>query len=222
MGKLSKINKLPPLREQVCESLRRAILAGEIETGERLTEGKLADFLGVSRTPVREAMSILAQMGILRTRESGGYEIFVPSEIEIKEMFEVRLLLEPTAIQGIAKSSNKEFLADLKKILSAIISAHKVGDSSEFALQNLSFRLKLYEACENSVMRKILEQFSQYQHYIAMVTLRDAGVRELVIAGQQAIYDALHTNDANQAQKAIKEHLKRARDSIMAARTDMR
>lgn len=222
MNPLLKINKLPPLRDQVCESIHRAILSGDISEGQRLTEGKLSTFLGVSRTPVREAMNMLQQKGVLRVRNSGGYEIFVPTAREVEETYEIRALIEPLGIESVAKLSNPQYLSELKEILNAEVAAHKSNDAGEFALKNLSFRLKLYEICANSMVRSVLEQFFQYLNYIAMITLRDSDVREIVLTGQQKIYIALEKGDPVLAKQAIKAYLKTSKKALVdaAARID--
>lgn len=207
MSKLSKITKLPPLRDQVKEQIHRAILSGEIAVGERLTEDKLTKFFGVSRTPVREAMTMLTQSGVLRLREAGGYEIFVPTVKEIEETYEIRALLEPLGIQSVAKLATRDYLAELKTIIDDEVIAHKADDAAAFALNNFSFRIKLYEICENSMIRKVLEQFFQHLNYIAMITLQDPKVRQIVIDGQKKIFAALSNNDKAEAKKAMKAYL---------------
>lgn len=217
MSTLSKLNKLPPLRDQVYESIHRAILAGDIAVGERLTEGKLSSFLGVSRTPVREAMSMLQQVGVLRAREGGGYEIFLPTVNEVEESYEIRALLEPVGIQSVAKHCTADYLAELRAIMDAEREAHKADDPGEFALNNFAFRIKLYENCSNSTIRKVLEQFFQYLNYIAMITLQDPSVRKIVLEGQETIYAALEKRDPVLAKKAIKIYLKSAHTALANA-----
>ncbi len=217
MTKLSKITKLPPLREQVSEQIHRAILSGEISVGERLTEDKLANLLGVSRTPIREAMTMLAQVGVLRYREAGGYEVFVPTVEEVSEMYEIRSLLEPFGIQSVAISATKEHVTALKNIIKEEIEAHKAGDASEFALKSFSFRVKLYETCENSMIRKVSEQFIQYLNYIAIVTLQEPDNRQIVIDGQRGIVAALEKNDKADAKKATETYLKAANSALTKA-----
>lgn len=213
MSDLEKLSKLPPLRAQVYERLDRAILSGELAAGERLTERKIASFLGVSRTPVREAMNMLSQKGILKARDGGGYEIYVPSMKEIKESYELRNLLEPVAIKHVIESISPQKLSEIKTIMEAELVAHKKDDPGTFAIRNLSFRQKLYESLENSMIRKILEGSPQL-HYVAMVTLKDPGVRQTVLEGQKKVYEALKKGDANQAKKAVKAHLKSAERAI--------
>lgn len=217
MSSLSKLNKLPPLRDQVYESIHRAILVGEIAVGERITEGKLSTFLGVSRTPVREAMSMLQQVGVLRAREGGGYEIFLPTVNEVRESYEVRALLEPVGIQSVAKLCSADYLAELRAIMDAEWEAHKANDPGEFALKNFAFRVKLYENCSNSMIRKVLEQFFQYLNYIAMITLQEPQVRKIVLEGQESIYAALEKRDPALAKKAIKIYLKSAHTALANA-----
>jgi DNA-binding GntR family transcriptional regulator len=80
---------------------------GRLSPGERLTEDSLASILGVSRTPVREALGALAQRGVLARRDRGGFVVPVPNLAGLKNAFELRRLLEPYAAQRAARRSSR-------------------------------------------------------------------------------------------------------------------
>lgn len=215
MNTPAKIQKAPPLREQVAENLRIEILSGHFSTDERLTEVKVATYLGVSRTPVREALGLLAQQGILRVRSGGGYELFTPSIEEILEVFEMRELLEVYAIQSVARQSNTQHLKELKNEMDTLKTAHEEDNAGEFAIHNFIFRKTLFRVCNNSLAKKTLAEFDNHMHYIARVTLKNPKTRELVMVGQENIYQALTDHDVSQAIDVIVTNLKTAKMAML-------
>ena len=111
--KLTKVVRREPLRQQVLASLKEALFNGRLAPGQQLTEEGVAEFLGVSRTPAREALAILFQEGILERRNTGGFTVTVPTKDKIEQIFQVRHLLEPYAARLAASHAKPK---DIKRL----------------------------------------------------------------------------------------------------------
>ena len=101
--KIKKIQRELSLKNQVSESLRHAILQGQFNIGNRVTEEEAAQYLGVSRTPVREALSALANDGILQERDREGYDPNIPSAEQMEDTYQILEHLEPFAMELVVR-----------------------------------------------------------------------------------------------------------------------
>src|ERR1700722_11213982 len=106
MGSINKVARAPLLRDQVVSGILKELQDGRFSPGDRLTEEHIATVLGVSRTPVREALGILAQRGILSRRRGSGFAVSMPSLKSLEDTFELRRLLEPYAARRAASEIN--------------------------------------------------------------------------------------------------------------------
>ena len=115
-----EIQKAIPLREQVYEAILAQLRNGHYAPGERVTEGRVAKDLDVSRTPVREAMGQLHRHGVLWAREGRGYVVPSPSEDEAIEIIMVRQLVEPAAVRMAAEEYDQDRISDLDKAITLL------------------------------------------------------------------------------------------------------
>lgn len=213
--KFDKVKRFPSLREQVCENLRRAVLEGAFSMGEQITEEKVAEYLGVSRTPVREALNTLAHEGILSPRDKRGYDLFTPTSKNMKETFVVRELIEPAAIQRVVKNATPLLPERLQEIVNKETQADRDDNIREFAIQNLEFRLTLYESCDNLYIQEILSKFDHCSFYMVLWSVRQRGdLRQFIINNQQDIIEALQRGDAQAATSAVMAYLEKGRANI--------
>lgn len=212
---ISKIKRTSPLKEQVCESLRQAVLQGFFGIGDHITEEKVAEFLGVSRTPVREALSTLAHEGILRPRERQGYDLFIPTAEKMEQTYQVRELLEPLAIESVVRLTNSKHLEILKSNIGTEDIANKEEYPREFSIQNLNFRLTLYEKCSNIYMQEILTKFDHYSFYLTLWTIRaNRTCRKDIVANQRHIFKALKEHDIVKAKQGVLDYINMGRKYI--------
>ncbi|MEC9262094.1 MAG: GntR family transcriptional regulator [Pseudomonadota bacterium] len=213
---VNKVVKTKPLKFQVADSLRQAILSGKFADTERITEVSVSELLGVSRTPVREALVQLAQEGILRVRKGGGYVLFSPSKEELLEVFEMRELLEVFAIQKVVKTTDDDHLADLKMKIEQLKAANQAFSLNEFIILNLEFRQILYRTLPNAIAKKMIEELGNYMHYIGRATLGSPEVREIVISGYEKICHEVELRNVGKAISAVTSQLNAAREALLA------
>lgn len=212
--KIRTIKRNPSLANQVSESLRHAVLEGHFNIGDRITEEETAQYLGVSRTPVREALSALANDGILQERGRGGYDLNIPSAEQMENTYEIRAHLEPFAMELVVHLTDAKHQRKLKSIIDAGVKANREDNRRNVAIQNLEFRQTLYENCQNDFLREILTKFNNYSFYLVLWTLKSNEARNDVIANQKEILRALEHRDVDQARAAVQHYIKLGRKHV--------
>lgn len=213
---LKKIQKTQSLRDKAYESLRRALFQGVFSPGQKITEKDIADSLGVSRTPVREALNLFRQQGILQQSHGGSYVFTAPSIQQIEDVFEIRRALEPLAAKKIITHCTESDIAKLESIVEQEQALLDEEDSSKTFIFNIDFRNTLFHTCGNERLARMIDEFMDHMYFLGMLTLKKKSVREIVIAGQKKIIAALKTRDEATLIEAINHHLDLAYKTTMA------
>jgi DNA-binding GntR family transcriptional regulator len=146
------------LHGQVIAELRRAILTGRLKAGERLVEGKLADELGVSRNPVREAIRVLASEGLVDVAERRGASVAIMSDSEARETIEVRALLEGQNARLAARRHDKELIRRIEAVLKKGTAAVAAGRFDQLFELNQQYHDALAAAGQNRVLGELLQK----------------------------------------------------------------
>jgi GntR family transcriptional regulator, gluconate operon transcriptional repressor len=135
--------------DRVTSELRMRIISGKIESGAILSENKLAADFGVSRSPIREALKILASENIIRLERMGAVVIGL-TEKEIQEIYDIRLLIETFVFERLIKMDTVQLSKELSKILEMMKVAIKYLDADEFALQDVLFHETIIASINHS------------------------------------------------------------------------
>jgi DNA-binding GntR family transcriptional regulator len=146
------------LHGQVIAELRQAILTGRLKGGERLVEGKLADELGVSRNPVREAIRVLASEGLVDVAARRGASVAVMSDQEARETIEVRALLEGQNARLAARRHDKELIKRVETVLKKGTAAVAASRFDQLFELNQQFHDALAAAGQNRVLSELLQK----------------------------------------------------------------
>lgn len=216
-GKLSpvKLEAYKPLREIVLEALKEAIVNGILKPGERLMEQQVAEELGVSRTPVREA---------IRKLELEGFVIIIPrkgayvSDISLKDIaqvFEVRAAMESLAAGLAAQRISDEQIESLERKL---VEVKKAADSSDLNLiiqVDTEFHEIIYNASRNDRLVQILSNLGEQIQRYRSASLAHPGRLKNTVEEHQKLVDAITQRNVNLAQRLAKEHIENAENSIL-------
>ncbi|WP_172198429.1 GntR family transcriptional regulator [Saccharibacillus qingshengii] len=142
------------LGESIAGRLRLQIIGGEIEPGEILSENRIAEGFGASRSPVREAFRTLAGEGLIRLERMGA--VVVGLELDaVKELYDVRYLIESFAQQRLASRDNAALIARLEQQIDGMKLAARYGDCVEFAHQDFSFHERIVEEAQHTRIRHL-------------------------------------------------------------------
>ena len=201
------MNEYLPLRDVVFNTLRQAILRGELEPGERLMEIQLAERLGVSRTPIREAIRKLELEGLVLMIPRKGAEVAKISEKSLKDVLEVRRSLEELAIELTCQRITDEGMAELEEAQKAFATAIHKGDAMAIAEADEHFHELIYRATENSRLVQILSNLREQMYRYRQEYIKDAGKRQILIVEHEKILRCIRRHSIAEAKAAVREHI---------------
>jgi len=219
VASLKTLDRPSLLGDRVYVTLREHLCSGWVPSGQPLQESVLAAQLGVSRTPVREALARLASEGLLG---SDGRSFIVPSlsEADIDDIYELRLLLEPEALRQVAtRISEKVQISPFREQLAAMVAAHAENDVEAFMDANYRFRAAWLEIVPNRRLLRAIELYADHVRYLRALTLGNREVRAVVLNGLKRIAANLSAADGTGASAAMREHLLEAKRILRNALT---
>ena len=209
-------NRDVPARKKVYEKLKTAILSGRLSPKERLAEEHLAETLGVSRTPVREALYKLEAEGLIRPLKTRGFIVSGDSREEMEELFEIRAILEGYALSIISERISEESLSQLNEFIDkaqAALEDVKMGDVFRW---NTRFHDHLHELVTDTprLYRMIVDMRKQVLRH-RKVTLQSTEGAQRTLDGHRKILLALQLKDAELCEKTMREHIKLAKEDAL-------
>ena len=212
-----KINEYLPLRDVVFNTLRSAILMGKLEPGERLMEIALANKLGVSRTPIREAIRKLELEGLVIMTPRKGAEVARITEKDLQDVLEVRESLENLATELACERITEEEIEDLKVKNEAFCKAvqSKNADFSELAELDVAFHDVIFNASKNSRLIQILNNLREQMYRYRLEYLKNAEYYERLVKEHNLITDGVIRKDKQQVQKAMDKHIQHQKDAVI-------
>ena len=158
------MNEYLPLRDVVFNTLRQAILRGELKPGERLMEIQLANKLGVSRTPIREAIRKLELEGLVLMIPRKGAEVAEITEKNLRDVLEVRKALEELAVQLACDKITEEEIAELKKCAAEFEESLDHNDITQIAEADVRFHDVIYFATDNQRLIQLLNNLREQMY----------------------------------------------------------
>lgn len=192
----------------VTDRLKQAIIDGEFELGEPISEDRLASLFGVSRSPVREALKALEFTGLVEMRSKRGSIIFDPSIEDVEELCEFRLMVETQAARLSVRRAPEAFIACLEGVLGAMTSALQTGDDRGYSRADTAFHLGFFEHCGN---RLVQDSYQLAEARIATIrtilTEPNRVQRELSFSEHAMIVDSLKLRDWPKFDLVMREHV---------------
>lgn len=189
-------------------TVRQAILDGRLEPGERLDQDAIGDELGVSRTPIREAIAALESEGLLESKPHRGVFVRVVSRKDIREVFAVRALLEAELARQAALSVPDSVLNRLGCMLNRAQRAYDAGDHVSQFEADRRFHETLRQFTENSLLKEILDQVNNRVNVVRrFAQMRPGPHIEEFAHEHSAILQALKSHDPERAAFLMRRHL---------------
>ena len=201
------INEYLPLRDVVFNTLRQAILTGEFTPGERLMEIALAERLGVSRTPVREAIRKLELEGLVVMIPRKGAEVARITEKDLRNVLEVRCALEELSASLSCERITEEEKLELRQSLQEFEEAVKSKDVSYIVDKDVEFHDIIYKKKKNDRLIQILNNLREQIYRYRMEYTKDEDYHEVLLKEHKEIYDAIIHNDKEKAMECVKTHI---------------
>jgi DNA-binding GntR family transcriptional regulator len=214
---LKPLDRPLALSDRVYQTLRALLREGKLDKGARLREVPLAAQLGVSRTPIREALARLASEGLVAV-EGRGYVSGGVGHGDVDDIYELRDLLEPAAIRRAAEvARDPKAHAPLAAAVRECTAAHRAGNADAFMAGNARFRSVWLGMVRNRQLVRAIERYASHVQHLRLATLSEPRVREVALAGMKRISAALAAGDAGAAGRAMRDQLEAARLSMLAA-----
>lgn len=201
------MNEYLPLRDVVFNTLRQAILKGELAPGERLMEIQLAERLGVSRTPIREAIRKLELEGLVLMIPRKGAEVAKISEKSLRDVLEVRRSLEELAIELACQRMTEEEIIELQEKQEAFSQAVLKGDAMEIAETDEAYHDVIYKGTGNDRLVQILNNLREQMYRYRLEYIKDEDKRQILLLEHDNILRAVKLRKADEAKLAMREHI---------------
>jgi DNA-binding GntR family transcriptional regulator len=205
-----------PVREKAYEYLKSSILSGRINPGKRLTEEHLAKELGISRTPIREALHKLESEGLIKPLPTRGFVASQDSKEEVEELFEIRAILEGYALRVICSRITDSVLERLGEAVETAEEALKSQSLDELFQWNTRFHDTLHELITDK--HRLYHQMVTMRQYVLRYrknTLQypDGGRR--TVDGHRKILMALRLRDPDLCERLMREHIQQSKKDAL-------
>jgi DNA-binding GntR family transcriptional regulator len=205
-----------PVRLQVVQALRKAILRGRFVPGDRLVEKDLCELTGVSRTSIREAFRQLESEGIIDNIPNRGPVVATLSRAQAKEVYEVRQALEALAAKLFALNATEKQVEELGKATETLASAYRSGDVNEILSAKEVFYGVLYSGCGNAVAPQMLTILNARINLLRRVSLSASGRLEKSLREMRRLMAAIRKRDGDAAWSAASDHVQNAAEAALA------
>ncbi|HAQ55529.1 MAG TPA: GntR family transcriptional regulator [Anaerovibrio sp.] len=210
-----KLDSYQPLREVVCETLRDAIRKGKLKPGERLMESQLAEDLGVSRTPVREAIRKLELEGYVIMMPRRGTYVANLSIRDVNEVFEIRTSLDSLASGLAAERITDEELERLQRLLVAIGGYIEENDMDKIVECDTEFHDLLYQASRNSRLVGIIFNLREQLTRFRSTSMAFPGRLKATLEEHRRIVEAIAQGDVAEARAAAEYHMEKSEQTLL-------
>ncbi len=202
------------LRDVVFESLKDAIMNGKLEQGKMITEQQISREFGISRTPVREALYKLTATGLIRIMPHKGFLISKWSIKEIRDVFEIRIVLERLAVELFIKNYYQENLEELENITRKMEKAVQENNFIEAAKMNNKFHDLIIEKSDNHEISNVMEPLKNKINIFRLISISTPSRLKTSLAEHQSILDSISQKDIVNAKKLIEIHIRKVLDII--------
>jgi DNA-binding GntR family transcriptional regulator len=202
------------LREQVYKNLKTSILNQTLPQNKRLVEERLAEELGTSRTPVREAIQKLEKEGLIHKLSKGGYAVSAITDEDIEEVFGIRGILEGYAAYLATMRVTDEDIRSLEEIVNKEEQCLKKGELEECIRLNTEFHDRLYRIAQSAKLYSIINDLRDYIYRYRIIILRYEGMVEVSIKDHREMILLMKSKRATKVERLVRKHITRGKTII--------
>ncbi|WP_250467930.1 GntR family transcriptional regulator [Caballeronia sp. GAFFF2] len=215
---LQKVERMR-LHDTVVDHLREFIVEGLLAPGVKLNERKLCETLGISRTPLREALKVLAAEGLIEISPNRGASVSQMSELEIREMFELMSGLEAFSGELACERITPQEIADIKALHAVMLECRARNDLSGYYSRNQAIHDKINEAARNTALRHTYVSINRRLQAMRFRSNFQTPKWDSAIREHEEMIEALETRDGRRMSTILRHHLLGKRDAVLAERT---
>ena len=191
------------------------ILDGELKPGQRLVEGQLAERLGVSRNPVREAMRSLEATGLIEVVPRRGAHVSAIDKCEVHHIQQIRILVEGYAVEQAAMRQDHDSIERIRQCMEEGRQATERGDAVTAALCHRDFHIAVEKAAGIPFLQQVLDPLRQQTELVFSVVTDSRG--DITWEEHEDIYNAIASGDPSQAREMSRKHIMNALESFQMA-----
>ncbi len=203
-----------PLRDVVFQTLRTAILKGDLKPGERLMELQLASKLGVSRTPIREAIRMLEQEGLAIMIPRKGAEVARMTEKDMEDVLQIRCSLEELAVRLACQNITQMEMQELRVAMEQFREKTTTEDIAAIAQADVNFHDVLYKSADNPKLLGLLNNLREQMYRYRVEYLKNPSIYQQLITEHRQLYEAVKMQDAEKAAAYTRMHLENQTESM--------
>lgn len=204
------------LHDTVVEHLQNLIIEGVLAPGTKLNEREVCERLGISRTPLREAMKVLASEGLIEIAPNRGAFVSKMNDTEIWEAFELMSGLEALSGELAAERISPAEIAEIKALHYAMLACRAQNDLPGYYSRNQTIHNKINEAARNSVLRQIYLSINRRLLALRFKSNFQEAKWDRAIKEHEEMIEALEARDGKRLAAILRQHLLDKRDSVMA------
>jgi DNA-binding GntR family transcriptional regulator len=210
-----RVSKKKSLREEVYQSLKKSILHGKLKGGQRLVEEQLADQVGISRTPVREAFHKLERDELVIRLPKGGFAVREFTQEDVEEIFGIRSALESYAAYLAALHMAPDKISILEKKLKESERASKRGDDDKVLQLHNEFYDLLYKSCKSKKLTEMIDSFRDYFYRYRSALLRTENGMSYTNQYHRQMLEAMKKKNQRLAERLVRTHLARGKELVL-------
>jgi DNA-binding GntR family transcriptional regulator len=209
-----RVSKKKSLREEVYQSLKKSILHGRLKGGQRLIEEQLADQVGISRTPVREAFHKLERDELVTRLPKGGFAVREFTKEDVEEIFGIRSALESYAAYLATLHMAPDKISILEKKLKESEDALEKGDDDKVVQLHNEFYDLLYKSCRSKKLAEMIDSFRDYFYRYRSALLRTENGLTYTNQYHRQMLEAMRKKNPRLAERLVRTHLAREKELV--------
>lgn len=205
------------LHSQIAEELRTMIVDGKLAPGQKIPEKELCEAFDISRTPLREALKVLATEGLVELLPQRGARVSVITEAERQELFPIIAALEALAAELACRNMTDAELAELKGLHRQMVAAYDRRDNLEYARLNRKIHLSIFEAARNGALQMLYSNMELRIRNIRHTVRQSDEDWARAVQDHEKILTVLEARDEGLCAKVLRDHVMRTADAVRDA-----